>query len=178
MKVRRVVTGQDATGKSVFVSDTEVEPTELAIMPGTAFHRLWGSDHPPTLPTDGTPPAMPLYFPPATGYRFYFFTAGPDSVTMPPDLDIGDALEELGTKLPGLAEAMDPEHPGMHTTDTVDIDVVISGEIDLELDDGSEVHLSAGDCVIQNGTRHAWRNRTSAPAVIFVTLLGAERKAP
>ena len=53
MKVRRVVTGQDAAGKSVFVSDTEVEPIELAIMPGTAFHRLWGSDDPPTLPTDG-----------------------------------------------------------------------------------------------------------------------------
>ena len=52
----------------------------------------------------------------------------------------------------------------MHTTDTVDIDVVISGEVDLELDDGSEVHLRPGDCVIQNGTRHAWRNRTSEPA--------------
>jgi mannose-6-phosphate isomerase-like protein (cupin superfamily) len=177
MKVRRVVTGQDATGKSVFVSDTEVEPIELAILPGTAFHRLWGSDRAPALPTDGTPPAMPLYFPPANGYRFAVFTLGPDSVAMPPDLDIGDALEELGTKLPGLAEAMEPENPGMHTTDTVDIDVVISGEVDLELDDGSEVHLSAGDCVIQNGTRHAWRNRTSEPAVIFVTLLGAERKS-
>ena len=71
---------------------------------------------------------------------------------------------------------MEPENPGMHTTDTVDIDVVISGEVDLELDDGSEVHLKAGDCVIQNGTRHAWRNRSDKPAVLFVTLLGAERR--
>ena len=54
MKVRRVVTGQDAAGKSVFVSDTEVEPIELSIMPGTAFHRLWGSDESPALPTDGS----------------------------------------------------------------------------------------------------------------------------
>jgi mannose-6-phosphate isomerase-like protein (cupin superfamily) len=177
VKVRRVVTGQDATGKSVFVSDIQVEPIELAIMPGTAFHLLWGSDKPPTLPTDGSPPSRPLYFPSTGGYRFAFFTLGPDSVTIPPDLDIGEALEELGTKLPGLAEAMEPAHPGMHTTDTVDIDVVISGEVDLELDDGSEVHLRAGDCVIQNGTRHAWRNRTSEPVVIFVTLLGAERRA-
>ena len=65
----------------------------------------------------------------------------------------------------------------MHTTDTVDIDVVISGEIDLELDDGETVHLSAGDCVIQNGTRHAWRNKSTEPAVLFVTLLGARRQA-
>ena len=178
MKVRRVVTGQDATGKSVFVSDTEVEPIEIGIMPGTAFHRLWGSDEAPVLPTDGTHPVAPLYFPPTNGYRFNFFTLAPDSVAAPPDLDIGQALEELSSKLPGLAEAMEPDSPGMHTTDTVDIDVVISGEVDLELDDGSEVHLRPGDCVIQNGTRHAWRNRTTEPAVIFVTLIGAERRRP
>lgn len=54
---------------------------------------------------------------------------------------------------------------------------VISGEVDLELDDGETVHLRAGDCVIQNGTRHAWRNRSDEPVVIFVTLLGARRQA-
>jgi mannose-6-phosphate isomerase-like protein (cupin superfamily) len=177
MKVRRVVTGQDKTCKSVFVSDTEVDPIEMAIMPGTAFHRLWGSDTSPTLPTDGTKPATPGYFPTTDGYRFAFFTLGPDSVAVPEDLDLNAALEELGSKLPGLADVMEHGNPGMHTTDTVDIDVVISGEVDLELDDGKEVHLGPGDCVIQNGTRHAWRNRTTEPVVIFVTLLGAKRTA-
>jgi mannose-6-phosphate isomerase-like protein (cupin superfamily) len=177
MKVRRVVTGQEPGGKSVFVSDTEVDPIELAILPGTAFHRIWGSDVPSSLPTDGSEPSSPLYFPPVGGYRFSFFTLGPDSVALPEDLDVGKALEELGTKLPGMAEAMEPENPGMHTTDTVDIDVVISGEVDLELDDGETVHLRAGDCVIQNGTRHAWRNRSDEPATLFVTLLGARREA-
>jgi mannose-6-phosphate isomerase-like protein (cupin superfamily) len=175
MSVRRVVTGQLPGGKSVFVSDSQVEPIELAILPSTAFHRLWGSDQPPLLPTDGSKPEAPLYFPPEGGYRFNFFTLGPDSVTLPEDLDMGVALEEIATKLPGLAEAMEPENPGMHTTDTVDIDVVISGEVDLELDDGETVHLSAGDCVIQNGTRHAWRNKSSEPVVMFVALLGARR---
>ena len=52
---------------------------------------------------------------------------------------------------------------GMHTTDTVDYDVILSGELWMELDDGVEVHLKPGDCVIQNGTRHAWQNR-SQPA--------------
>jgi mannose-6-phosphate isomerase-like protein (cupin superfamily) len=175
MKVRRVVTGQDASGKSVFVSDTEVDPIEIRVMPGTEFHRLWGSDTPPTLPEDGSNPLPAGYFPPVGGYRFGFYTLGPDSVTIPEHLDIGAVLEEIATNLPGLSEAMEPEHPGMHTTDTVDIDVVISGEVDLELDDGKEVHLKAGDCVIQNGTRHAWRNRTDQPVVVFVTLLGAKR---
>ena len=70
---------------------------------------------------------------------------------------------------------MEPDHPGMHTTDTVDLDIVLSGEVWLELDDGAEVHLQAGDCVIQNGTRHVWHNRTEEPARMFAALIGATR---
>jgi quercetin dioxygenase-like cupin family protein len=70
---------------------------------------------------------------------------------------------------------MEPETPGMHTTDTVDIDIVLSGEVWLELDDGAEVKLEAGDCVIQNGTRHAWHNRTDSPVQMFAALIGATR---
>ena len=119
MRVRRVVTGQTATGKSVFVSDDQVEPTTLELLPGAEFHRLWGGDEPVALPTDGAMPAAPRYFPPASGFRFAFFTLGPDNVTTPPDLDIPSALRELAEKLPGLGEAMEPANPGMHTTDTV-----------------------------------------------------------
>ena len=67
------------------------------------------------------------------------------------------------------------ENIGMHTTDTVDYEFVISGEVVLELDDGAEVTLRPGDTVVQNGTRHAWRNRTSEPAVLVVVLVGAKR---
>jgi len=59
-------------------------------------------------------------------------------------------------KAPGLAEAMESRDSGMHTTDSVDYGVVISGEITLELDDGATVRLKQGDCVVQNGARHAW----------------------
>ena len=79
MKVRRVVTGQNDDGKSVYVSDEEVDPITLALLPGFEFHRLWGSDAPPSLPTGGESPAAPAYFPPAGGYRFGFFTVPPDS---------------------------------------------------------------------------------------------------
>jgi quercetin dioxygenase-like cupin family protein len=90
--------------------------------------------------------------------------------------DLTAAFAELHQKLPGLAEVLEPDDSGMHTTDTVDFDVVISGEIYLEQDDGSEVLLKAGDCVVQNGTRHAWRNRSAANCVVAVTLLGASRR--
>jgi quercetin dioxygenase-like cupin family protein len=63
----------------------------------------------------------------------------------------------------------------MHRTDTVDFLYVVSGEVVLELDDGAERLLRAGDCIIQNGTRHAWRNRSDEECVILVVLIGAER---
>jgi mannose-6-phosphate isomerase-like protein (cupin superfamily) len=175
MRVRRVVTGQTETGKSVFVSDEQVEPVTLQLLPGAEFHRIWASDGPVALPTDGAAPPAHGYFPAAGGFRFAFFTLGPDSVTTPADLDIPAALRELAEKLPGLGEAMEPDNPGMHTTDTVDFDLVVSGEVSLELDDGAEVHLRPGDCVVQNGTRHRWRNRSSEPCVIAVALLGMTR---
>lgn len=74
-----------------------------------------------------------------------------------------------------MASHTEPDSPGMHTTATIDYEYVVSGEIDLELDDGAEVHLRAGDTVVQNGTRHAWRNRGTAPCVIVVILIGANR---
>ena len=58
------------------------------------------------------------------------------------------------------------DDPGMHTTPTIDIDVVLSGEIWMEVDHGKEVHLKQGDVLIQNGTRHRWTNRTNTPTVM------------
>jgi uncharacterized cupin superfamily protein len=75
-----------------------------------------------------------------------------------------------------LAEALEPDNPGMHTTDTVDFDIVRSGEVYLKPDDGSEVLLKAGNCVVQNGARQAWRSR-SAAHVVAVTVVGANRSA-
>jgi mannose-6-phosphate isomerase-like protein (cupin superfamily) len=175
-KVRRVVTGQDADGKSVFVSDEEVEPITLALLPGYEFHRLWASDDAPTLPTGGQMPAAPAYFPPTTGYRIGFFTVPPAGVDLPADLDMEAALAEMEERLPGMAAHMEPDDPGMHTTDTVDFEVVLSGQVICELDDGAEVTLKQGDTFVQNGTRHRWRNPGKEPAVLFVALLGADRR--
>lgn len=175
MDIRCVVTGQTTAGKSVFVRDGTVAPVTLALLPGFEFHRLWGSESVVQLPSNGTAPPHPGYFPPNTGFRFGFFTIPPETESERAPAALAAAFGELREKLPGMAEVLEPQNPGMHTTDTVDFDVVISGEVYLELDDGSEVLLRTGDCVVQNGTRHAWRNRSTASCVIAVTLVGAER---
>jgi quercetin dioxygenase-like cupin family protein len=66
-----------------------------------------------------------------------------------------------------------------HTSDgkaTV-FEYVLSGEVWLELDDGKEVHLRAGDVVVQNGTRHAWRNKNTEPCRLVICLIGANRRS-
>jgi quercetin dioxygenase-like cupin family protein len=176
MKVRRVVTGHTSEGKATIASDTNVDAITLDLLPGTEFHRLWGADEAPAFPDDGSPRPARNYFPPVGGFRFGIFTVAPRTAALQKDLDVQLALAELEAKLPGMAAHMEPGNPGMHTTNTVDFEFVISGEVWLELDDGKEVHLKAGDTVVQNGTRHAWRNRRDEPCRLVVCLIGAHRR--
>jgi mannose-6-phosphate isomerase-like protein (cupin superfamily) len=175
MQARRVVTGHTADGKATITSDTKVEEITVDIAPGFEFHRLWGADETVTFPDDGSPRTYSAYFPPVGGFRFGLFTVPPGSETIPEDIDFKKALAEMEEKLPGMAAHMEPDAPGMHTTDTIDFEYVISGEVWLELDDGKEVHLRAGDTVVQNGTRHAWRNKSSEPCCMVVCIIGAHR---
>ncbi len=175
MNIRCIVTGQTPSGKSVLVRDAPVEPITLSLLPGFEFHRLWGSESVPKLPSDGTAPPPPRYFPPRGGFRFGVFTVPPEAQGVAHPAQLGAAFSELEQKLPGMAEVLELDNPGMHTTDTVDFGVILSGEVYLELDDGAQVLLKAGDCVVQNGTRHAWRNRSAQNCVIAVALVGAER---
>ncbi len=176
MKVRRVVTGHTPDGRAAMASDQEVDALTVALAPGAEFHRLWGADEAPTFPDDGAPRPHHAYFPPVGGFRFGLFSVAPHSVRLPDDLDIQAAVAEFEEKLPGLAATMEQDNPGMHTTDTIAFEYVISGEVWLELDDGKEVHLRAGDTVVQNGTRHAWRNKTSEPCRMVVFIVGAHRR--
>ena len=127
--MRRVVTGQ-AGGKSAFVSDEQIEPIRLSLMPGLEFAWVWGGDD-TSLPADGTPPAAPAFFPPEHGYRFVFVTIPPEgSAELPADLDLEGALAEVNEKLPGMLEHNELENPGMHTTASVDLEFVLSGRDD------------------------------------------------
>jgi len=175
MRARRVVTGHDGNGKAVFASDEEVHPLTMTLLPGAEFHRLWGADRAQSFPCDGSPTAQPSYFPPVGGYRFGLFTVAPANIPVPAHLDLPAALAEVEEKLPGLLAHMEFDNPGMHTTDTIDFEVVLSGEVVLELDDGAEKALRPGDTVVQNGTRHRWRNPGTEPAVLAVFITGAFR---
>lgn len=174
MDVRRVVTGHDADGRAVFVSDELVAPVTPLLTPGSEHHRLWGADDRASFPDDGARPRADLYFPPLNGYRFVFFTIPPNREGgTPAGIDLEAAQEEFRSTLPGLAEHLETEHPGMHTTATIDCGVVISGEATLELDNNEKVVLRPGDTYVQNGTRHRWSNKGDVPFVIAVILIGA-----
>jgi mannose-6-phosphate isomerase-like protein (cupin superfamily) len=175
MDVRRVVTGHDEAGRSVFASDERVAPLELELFPGWAFHPLWGGDAPPTYPDDGTQPAAPAYFPALDGFRFSLSTIPPHGTAAYEGDDPDAAAAAVEAAMPGLLRHMEPDDPGMHTTDTIDLEVILSGEVILELDDGAERRLGPGDTIVQNGTRHRWRNPGSEPAVMAIFMLGAQR---
>ncbi len=158
------------------VRDDVVEPVSPALLPGSTFTQVWGADAPVQLPSDGGEPPWSSFVPPADGFRFLLWTVPPESEAAAiPAADVAAGFAELERALPGLLEFNEVDQPGMHTTDTVDLDVVVAGELWLELDDGAEVHLRPGDVVIQNGTRHAWHNRGTVPATIVTALVGAVR---
>jgi len=141
---RRIVTGHDAAGKSVVLSD-ERSPKTSDI--GTAaFHEIWVTEQMPVpIPaTEPEPTARPIRVPPPANGVMIRFTE------------------------------MDPgaESP-MHRTETVDVGVVLEGETWLLLDDGSETLVGPGDAVVQRGTNHAWANRTDRPVrMLFVLIDG------
>jgi len=175
--VRRVVTGHDEQGKSVFASDTMVSAIRPSLLPGAEFHRLWGSDGPVPYPDAGIEPEALAYFPSVGGFRFGFFTLPPGTEASADRVDAERGVAELQELTPGLIDVMEPDEPGMHNTDTTDFEVVLSGHVVLELDDGAEVTLGPGDTVVQNGTRHRWRNPHPEPVVIAVFIVGAHRAA-
>jgi quercetin dioxygenase-like cupin family protein len=128
---RRIVTGHDASGRSVVLSDA---PTPKTLDIGTAaFHELWI--------TDATPAAIAATEPEPTDRP----------VRTPPPAD--GVVVRFTEMAPGA------ESP-MHRTETVDVGVVLEGETWLLLDDGSETRMGAGDVVVQRGTNHAWENRS------------------
>lgn len=174
---RRVVTGL-RNGRSVFLSDGPVPNAhQYASIPGHMSSVIWATAPVPALPLDGAEPAPPrIAIPPAPGAtRLMIVRFPPDSVFASPAFDPERAGPELAEHVPGLAERFEADNPGMHTTDTLDYDIVLHGEIWLELDDGAEVHLRQGDVAIQCGTRHAWRNKGTNPATLAFVLIGAVR---
>jgi hypothetical protein len=173
---RLIVTGREPDGKSVFVTDRPGEPITVGAIPGSEFYMLWGTEDGNA--TVGTKPRQPKIFPffPGTGgTRILFLRWAPESAAPEQLGDPDELAAEAAARLPGLMDVFEPDNPGMHTTDSVDYGICLEGELHLELDDGQEVKLTPGACVVQQGTRHAWHNRSDKPALMCYVLIGADR---
>lgn len=176
--VRRIVTGEK-NGQSVVISDSPVANThDYAAVPGFQTTLAWATmQEVATLPYDGNDPVVSIHsvVPDPHGTRLLVVQFPPDAALAAAELDPVAAATELAANLPGLAETFEPDGSGFHRTHSVDYDIIVSGELWLDLDNGEVRHLKAGDIVIQNGTRHAWRNRGDVPATMIAVLMGAQR---
>ncbi|MGB4062505.1 MAG: cupin domain-containing protein [Azonexus sp.] len=174
---RRIVTGEK-NGRSIFVSDGPIPNShDYQSVPGFQTALAWATPLAPQLPYDGLDPTLAIesFIPAPDGTRMIIVQFPPDSIFESDAFNPEGAGQEYAKYLPGLAECFDSDGSGMHKTDSVDYDIILSGELWLELDDGEVRHLKAGDIVIQNGTRHAWRNRSDQPASMIAVLIGASR---
>jgi hypothetical protein len=159
------VVGQSDDRSSFVVADEPVEEVLLAPR-GNRLAVLWGRDRLADL-TDPVDNQLPAGFLPGPGgWRASLLTFARD--------DSPPLAEGTGVVLPDLAAHMAKGGGrGMHATPTVDVVLVVSGELWMELDDGTEVRLVAGDTVVQNGTRHGWRNKSAEPATVALFMVGA-----
>lgn len=179
MKIRRVVAGTGSDGKARVVSDGAVpRQADFRSLPGFRASLVWATEAADKVGRADTVADRSVeasFVPAPGGSRLMVVTFPPDSVMTRSDFDGAAFGAEFAQSLPGLAEKFEPDHPGMHTTDSIDYDVVLEGEITLELDDGRQVLLRKHDVAVQHGNRHAWRNQGDRPATMLFVLLGAAR---
>lgn len=144
MKLRRVVTGHDEQGRATVLIDEQVKNV-FSPRPGAEFSVIWSSEG---FPVDND------------GFE------DPSNKKIGTFIDNG-AVFRVVSFGPGVA-------PRNHRTDSIDYAVVMSGEIEMVLDDGATVRLKAGDLLVQRGTVHNWINNGTVPCVIAFTLISAK----
>jgi mannose-6-phosphate isomerase-like protein (cupin superfamily) len=172
---RRVVT-ENVDGRAVVQSDQPLLAYEFNTVPGYEHTLIWINPAIPDLSEEQRVDQYPdSVVPGPGGTSLHFVTFPPGSVFADPSFDGEAARDEALICLRGLADHFEKEDPGMHKTNTVDYAIVYEGEIWLELDDAKTIHLKRGDVVVQNGTRHAWRNRGTTPVTMLFFLNGAKQ---
>lgn len=176
--VRRVVTGHDANGKAVVISDgaapfVHINPQR----PDNSSTDVWRTETVPAVisanpeePTLGPRRQLPTGN--GTVVRINRFAPETEAIrNMNPD-EAKAALAAMGNESASTFEE-NGRHPLMHRTETIDYAIVLSGEITMLLDD-SEIHLKSGDVLVQCGTNHAWSNRSDDFCeVAFILVDGA-----
>ena len=144
LQIRRVVTGHSAEGRARVEIDENVKNV-ISNRPGASSSVIWA--------TKGFP---------VNNDGFEESTTGPFETTVE-----GGTVFRVVRYQPGVA-------PRNHRTDSIDYAVVISGTIEMELDDGVVVKLKAGDVLVQRGTIHNWVNRGTEDCVVAFVLINAK----
>ena len=151
LQIRRVVTGHDANGKAIVASDERMNGVSAPARPYISRCEIWSTDK---MPVDNSEEAATAQ---KRGFvvRHNYVGSGQGTVVR---------ITEFAPGAPKF----------MHRTETVDYAILLSGECDLELDDGKTVHLTQGDIVVQRGTMHAWVNNGSQPCTFAFILIDAD----
>lgn len=171
-KIRRLVTGHDADGKSIFIMDGEAQ-SALTIegMGGLTVTDFWETTTSPADnggDADNADRAVHLE-PGATGTIFRVVEFPPDAAWKN-DTDGKEAFAAMGAE---HAVDEDSDDPGMHKTASVDYAMVIDGEIWAVMETDERL-MRAGDVLVQRGTNHAWSNRTDKNCSVMFVLCGAK----
>jgi len=168
--VRRINTVDDASGKSLAVADGPAPDVRTdPARPGFASTRIWVTDATPVQiarvrDAQFLPHAIE---PPARGSLCRIVTFPPDDTYRVGADEVAAFFRAMGS--PGASTcAAGAPHPYMQRTRTLDFCLILDGEITLVLDT-AEVHLAAGDTVVQRGTNHAWSNRSDRPCTIAIS---------
>jgi len=152
VNIRRIVTGHDSSGKAIVASDERMTGASAPARPGISRVELWSAD---TMPIDNSEGAAAAAQKKGFVVRHNYVGSGEGHVCRVVEFAPG------GTKF-------------MHRTETLDYAILLSGECDLELDDGKIVHMKQGDICVQRGTMHAWVPTGPAPAVFAFILIDAD----
>jgi len=173
---RRVITGHDADGQSIIISDA-ASPHIMPIMdqPNFVVADFWKTLSTPAdngRKTEQDPCKLPIQVAPPQGGSVFRV------VQFPPDRDWAAKAAAMGGSVAidetakSASKGGPVRHAHMHRTGSIDYAIVLSGEIWAVMDVG-ETKLVAGDVLIQRGTNHAWANRSNAPCVVAFVLIDA-----
>ena len=168
-KFRRVVTGHDENGVAKVIMDDEASCVlQCPNRPGVTLTNFWQhSQTPAPMERHEDPVTGPLILhPPENGAVFRVVQFDPEDPEVLAKLDGPSAFAEMGA---GANVVADARHPFMHRTDSLDYSIILSGEIFMLMDE-EDIHLKAGDVIIQQGTNHAWSNRGTEPCLTMFVL--------
>ena len=169
LSVKRVVTANDDEGKSYFLYDGPADT--VVVQPGRrlTFHELWETDG-PLASNEGTEDAAKrpvAHHPPLGGSRFRIVELLPERAQ--DDEAISNDFSLIAAPNVQVEGAADPT---VHRNETVDYNIVLSGEV-VAITDRDETVLRAGDVLIQRGTAHTWQNRSDAPCIFASVMVSA-----